>query len=63
MSERCQALASSGRQCRVTGGLRAEHYHGDGELYDYSGPMPGWVKVWLCMKHRKPTPRKVRVSK
>ena len=57
---RCQALAPSGRQCREVNGLEQRHYHGDGEVYDWHGPEPNWVKVWLCMKHRKPKPKRTK---
>jgi hypothetical protein len=52
MSERCRALTSQGYRCRRSDTMEVS-YHGDGEIYDYSGPTPSWVVVPLCSMHRK----------
>ena len=47
----CAALDEKAKQCRRTD-TKPKHYHGDGEIYDYLGPMPVLVKVYLCLEHR-----------
>ena len=46
----CQALYSSGKRCKKKARYSMQ-YHGDGELYDYNDPVPGWVVVYLCKEH------------
>ncbi len=54
---RCQALSMNGRRCHENHRLVAVNYHGSHELYDFSEHEPGWVRVYLCPKHRKPARR------
>lgn len=57
-TRQCQALETSGQKCHRLA-VRTVNYHGDNELYDYAGPEPAWVKVWLCDQHSEaPKPKK-----
>lgn len=41
----------AGEQCPKRARWRVM-YHGDGELYGYSGPEPKWVGALFCDDHR-----------
>lgn len=47
---RCDALDQNGRRCRRIAVIE-ECYHGDAELYSFSGPPPTWVLVRFCSAH------------
>lgn len=61
MTDRCAAMESNGKRCRRPGAYWAS-YHGDGEIYDYHGPEPVWVRVRLCKFHGK-SPSQLRAEK
>jgi hypothetical protein len=48
----CVALDIQGNRCRRNDTKQVE-YHGQPELYDSDGPLPTWVRVPLCGKHRR----------
>ncbi len=55
-ARRCQALDGNANKC-YSRDTKPVEYHGDDEIYGYEGPMPTWVTVYLCRKHRKPEDR------
>lgn len=53
MINKCQALDSDGKQCKLRGS-RTVRYHGENEIYSswFADKFPiSWVKIKVCKSH------------